>query len=220
MPNSQFHTAISTPRFQRYLNACGTQDRALTLYRENIVLSQQLYGVIGVFEIILRNSIDRYMSAEQGNEWLENAVAPGGSFDVNPGCEDIFHSVQEAIHKLGPQFTHDRLIAKLTFGFWTYMFATKEFAAAGSILLGIFPNRPFGTKQKTVFQDLVKINELRNRIAHYEPICFEKNEISTQRTERRYCLILDLLSWLGCKPDQILYGIDGVGHSLSAIRKI
>jgi hypothetical protein len=220
MPNSQFHTAISTPRFQRYLNACNTQERALALYRENIVLSQQLYGVIGVFEVVLRNSIDRHMSAKQGDGWLENAVTEGGYFDVHPGCDDTFHSVQEAIQKLGPEFTHDRLIAKLTFGFWTYMFATKQFAAAGSILLEIFPHRPFGTKQKTVFQDLIKINDLRNRIAHYEPICFEKNEISTERAERRYYLIRKLLDWLGCKPDQILAGIDGVGHSLSVIRSI
>ena len=220
MPNSQLHTAISTPRFQRYLNACNTQERALALYRENIVLSQQLYGVIGVFEVILRNSIDRCMSEKQGNDWLENAVAPGGYFDVNPGCEDTFHSVQEAIHKLGPEFTHDRLIARLTFGFWTYMFATKQFAAAGSILLEIFPNRPFGTKQKTVFQNLIKINDLRNRIAHYEPICFEKDEISTERTEKRYHLILGFLRWLGCSPDKILSGIDGVKHPLSAIRNI
>ena len=160
MPKSQFHTAISTPRFQRYLNACSTLERALAL------------------------------------------------------------SVQEAIHKLGAEFTHDRLIARLTFGFWTYMFATKQFAAAGSILLGILRHRPFGTKQKSVFQDLIKINDLRNRIAHYEPICFDKDIISTARTEKRYHLILEFLKWLGCNPKQILEGFDGVGYPLSAIRSI
>lgn len=220
MPNSQFHTAISAPRFERYLQASGDQGRAIALYQANITLSRQLYGVIGVFEVILRNSIDRYMIAQQGNEWLENAVTPGGYFDISFGCEDIFHYVQEAIHKLGAKYTHDALIANLTFGFWTYLFAPKEFAASGSTLLGAFPNRPFGTKQKVVFQNLIKINDLRNRIAHHEPICFENNTVSTNRTERRYKLILELLQWLGCNSKQILAGIDEVSRPLSYISRI
>src|SRR5260221_13531250 len=82
MPNSQFYTAISEPRYLRYLTACGSRERALKLYRANILLSQQLYGVTGVFEVILRNSIDRHMIALKGNKWLEDAVAPGGYLDI------------------------------------------------------------------------------------------------------------------------------------------
>jgi hypothetical protein len=160
------------------------------------------------------------MIAQQGKEWLEDAVASGGYFDTSPGCEDAYHSVQDAIHRLGLLYTHGGLIAKLTFGFWAYLFAAKEFAAAGSTLLSVFPNRPFGTKQKTVFQNLININELRNRIAHYEPVCFEKDTISTNRTEKRYRLIMELLGWLGCNPQQILLGIDGVSQALFAINRI
>jgi hypothetical protein len=220
MPNSQLHTAISTQRFQRYLAACGNRERALFLYRANIALSQQLFGILAVFEVVLRNSIDRYMISRQGEYWLENAVLNGGYFDINAGCEDIYHSVQEAIHKLGKQYTHDRLITRLTLGFWTYLFAPKEFAAAGSLLLGVFPKRPFGINQKVVFQNLIKINELRNRIAHHEPICFEKDAISTNRTERRYRLILELLDWLGCNSHEILSEIDQVAHPLGIINEI
>lgn len=93
-----------------------------------------MYGVVGVFEVILRNSIDRHMITRHGDQWLEDSVGPGGYLDLNPGCESSFHSVQEAIQKLGRDYTHDRLIAKLTLGFWTYQFASKEFAAAGSFL--------------------------------------------------------------------------------------
>lgn len=154
MPNSQFHTAISGPRFGRYLNACGTRGKALKLYRANIGLSQELWAVIGVFEVILRNSIDRLMCKQKGNTWLEDAICNGGYLDISIGCEDSFHSAQHAFQKLGLKYTHDRLIAKLTFGFLTYQFAPKEYAAAGNILLNIFPNRPFGTKQKTCFRSL------------------------------------------------------------------
>ena len=164
MPNSQLHTAISQPRYARYLTACGEHSRALELYKANIALSQQLYGIIGIFEIILRNSIDRHMAAKKGANWLEDAVDNGGYLDISPRCEDSYHSVQEAIYKLGAQYTHDRLIAKLTFGFWTYQFAPKEFAASGSTLLEIFPKRPFGTKQKQIFQSLITISAIRKAL--------------------------------------------------------
>ncbi len=220
MPNSQFHTAISEPRYLRYLAACGHRERALQLYRANIFLSQQLYGVIGIFEVILRNSIDRHMTILKGEQWLEDAVSPDGYLDINQGCEYTFHSVQEAIQRLALEYTHDRLIAKLTLGFWTYKFASKEFAAAGSNLLEIFPKRPFGTKQKQIFQKLIMINETRNRIAHHEPICFEKNIISAARAEKRYKLILELLEWLGCDAQKILSGIDKVRLAIDTIETI
>src|SRR6266480_1692203 len=101
MPNSQFHTAISPPRFSRYLHACGNKRKALQLYRANIVLSQKMYAIIGVFEIILRNSIDRHFISKKGHTWLSDAVQPGGYLDMVSGCEDSYHSIQEGIYKLG-----------------------------------------------------------------------------------------------------------------------
>lgn len=153
--------------------------------------------------------------------WLEEAVMEGGYLDIVPGCDDAYHSVQDAINKLNVEYTHDRLIAKLTFGFWTYQFAAKEFAASGSILLNIFPNRSFGTSQKDIFKKLIKINIIRNRIAHYEPVCFSKeNKTCTINVEKTYAIIIELLEWLGCTPKKILYGVDGVLKAVRAINKL
>ncbi len=223
MDNAQLHTAISQPRFSKYYAACGNNRRkALRLYRANILLSQKMYALIGVFEVILRNSIDRHFIHDRGNHWLEDAVQPGGYLDVSPGCEDTFHSIQEALERLGVGYTHDGLITKLSFGFWTYQFAKKQFAASGNSLLDIFPNRPLGVSQKIVFQNLMRINDIRNRIAHYEPICFDKDTgaISTTLASNRYELIRDLLHWLGCNVRNILYGIDGVYQSINIVNDI
>lgn len=217
MINNQFYTAISTPRFNRYLVACNYhQRRAEMLYRINLRLSQKMYSVIGLFEIILRNSIDRHFTSIKGPPWLEEAVLPNGYLDMSADCEHAFHSVQETIYKLGLSYTHDSLIATLTFGFWTHQFSKMEYAAAGSTLLQIFPNRPPGTHQKDIFKNLVRINDTRNRIAHYEPICFEKStgRISSTPIQKRYALIIEMLHWLGCNPKKILYGIDGVQRAI------
>ncbi len=217
MPNNQLYTAVSSARFQRYLNAAGDIKRGMKLYRANILLSQKMYGIIGIFEIILRNSIDRYMITKKGGTWLEDSVKVGGCFYGQSGCEDTVESVTKAIKNLNSKYTHDNLISKLTLGFWTYQFATKEYAAANSNLLDIFINRDFGTRQKDIFKSLFKINDTRNRVAHYEPICFKENTINTDRTLRRYQLILELMGWLGCNNKKLFYGVNGVK---SAIHKV
>ncbi|MGB8192813.1 MAG: hypothetical protein WCF67_12875 [Chitinophagaceae bacterium] len=182
------------------------------------MLSQKLYAVIGIFEIIFRNSIDRHFVKSKGQNWLADAAQPGGFLDAE-GCEHSLHSIQQAINKLGSKYTYDRLIAQLSFGFWVYQVSKKEFAASGSSLLEIFPDRPFGTRQKDIFQRLIKINEIRNRIAHYEPICFDPTSgaISTALAIDRYYTILQLLSWLGCSSKKILYGLDGVVSAIDAL---
>ena len=148
------------------------------------------------------------MSQQKGALWLENAVDIGGYLEKSPDCAESFHSVQEAIHKLGITYAHDQLIAKLTFGFWIHQFASKEFMASGSTLLQIFPFRPAGTKQKDIYKLLSKINILRNRIAYYEPVCFDSNSIDLSLVKKRHVLIKQLLSWLGCNPQEILSEID------------
>ena len=50
---------LSPARLNKYAQACGN-DRAKTLrlYQYNIKLSQRFYGVIGMFEIMLRYAIN------------------------------------------------------------------------------------------------------------------------------------------------------------------
>lgn len=220
MPNSELYTAIGQPRYSRYLAACGNKRRALKLYRANISLSQKMYAVIGMFEVILRNSIDRHMKSKKGPIWLEEAIAPDGFLYHSSDCRHSLHVVQKAIHTLGSQYTHDRLIANLTFGFWRYQFARKEYLASGNTLLNIFINRPFKTNQKDIFRRLIQINQVRNRIAHHEPICFDGTRISTEKVKKTYNTILELLEWLGCNHTKILYGIDSVRKSIDFINSI
>lgn len=65
----------------------------------------------------------------------------------------------------------------MDFGFWRYLFAQPQFHAGGKILLKVFPAKPTSTpaiqyNHSYVFNQLGQINEVRNRIAHPEPIYF------------------------------------------------
>lgn len=208
---SDFERLISTPRMVKYLSTCGNNTRkAMTLYRANIRLSTEIFSILCLFEVALRNAIDIHYRGRLGNNWLLDAAQPGAGFLHAVGCEKSLDSVENVISNLGVYYTHDKAIAELTFGFWTYQFASKEFAAAGSTLLTILSGRPFGTNHTKVFKKLTSINRIRNRIAHHEPICFgTPPSISTVYATQKYNQIMEVLQWMGIEPKAFLYGVDG-----------
>jgi hypothetical protein len=88
MKFQDFEKIMSSKRMTRYVIACnGNTKRAMTLYRLNLRLSQELFTVISCFEITLRNAIDNCYTTHYGNDWLRNAATQGGMFDI--GCTNI-----------------------------------------------------------------------------------------------------------------------------------
>ena len=88
MKYHEFEDAISPERMHRYVSACANNTkRAMTLYRYNLRLSQEMYAIISCFEVSLRNKINKEMKANHGNDWLRDFVLPGGQFDADPRVE-------------------------------------------------------------------------------------------------------------------------------------
>jgi hypothetical protein len=220
----EFENILSPIRMNRYLNACnGQTKKAMTLYRLNLDLSREFLPVISCFEVALRNGIDKHCSAYLGNEWILKAVLPGGIFDTDH-CLFTCNQINLAMANLQHVYTHDKLIAELSFGFWRYLFAPFQFNATGRTLLRIFPARPCSSPSMQlnhtyIFKQLRQINKLRNRIAHHEPICFEIFESikSTAYARATYDIICELLSWMSIDKSSFLYGLD---HILDTCNKI
>ncbi|MBQ9338787.1 MAG: hypothetical protein IJS13_00465 [Paludibacteraceae bacterium] len=71
MKYSDFEYILSPERIGRYLQAChGDSRKAMTLYRYNLQLSQEMFTVISCFEVALRNAIDRNLTATLGGDWF------------------------------------------------------------------------------------------------------------------------------------------------------
>jgi len=214
-----FEKVISRPRMGRYLAACGGDTRkAMTLYRTNLRLSQELFTVISCFEVALRNAIDAECQLTLGNDWLRNAAAVGGVFD-NPGCRFAKKDIDDAVRKLNASYTHSKLVTELMFGFWRYLFAANQFKATGRVLLHIFPAKPMSTKVHNynnvyIFNQLATINDLRNRIAHHEPVCFQIGSTikSTLYAREHFEKIRILFQWMGIDEAALLYGIDHINN--------
>ena len=112
---------------KRYVEACGGDTRkAMTLYRYNLQLSQELFTIISCFEVALRNAINKELS--------------------------------------------------------------------------------------DVFNELDKLNTMRNRIAHHEPVCFYLQEpvIDTSHVLGIYLKMQRLFAWMGIDSRSLLYGLDHV----------
>lgn len=216
----EFQTIMSVNRIGRYLTACnGDTRKCMTLYRKNLALSQELFTVISCFEIALRNKIDTIYLTRHGGNWLRNATLTGGIFD-NQHCSATKKLIIKAITDLGPACTHAKLLAKMDFGFWRYMFAQPQFLAGGQVLLQAFPAKPRSTpavqyNHTFIFHELEQINHLRNRLAHHEPVCFIPAQPikDTMYARQRYNLILQLFQWMNVDEAALLYGLDHI-HSV------
>lgn len=135
MKYSEFEDIISPERMRRYLAACNSNSRkAMTLYRYNIKLSQELLAVVGCFEVALRNKINKQFVAQFGNDWLRDFIMPGGCFYSDRRASGTKAIIEKAYNGLirDNSYSHTKLLSIMEFGVWKYMFNTCTIQSYGS----------------------------------------------------------------------------------------
>lgn len=183
MSDTWIENWLSKARFQRYLDECaGDPERALALYEWNVETGQVLMRDIAHFEVALRNSYDAAISDKWRHEihWLLHPESPAvmpiwrtksvrgikRGYDVNFRTRK---NVEDAIKRSGYRLdAPGKVIAELSFGFWRQL-TTK--AMEKSVWVPYLHHAfPRGTERAAIDADIKKINDLRNRIAHHEPL--------------------------------------------------
>lgn len=226
---TDFEKIISPERSYRYVNACSNdRQQAMTLYRYNIKLSQEIFALISCFEVSLRNKIDMEMRIHFGRDWLRDFILPGGQFEIDPrvaGTKNIINNAYSSLLRTN-NYSSTKLLAKMEFGVWKYMFNNVQFRLSGRHLLNIFPNKPVSTHNHQynnvlIYNELDNINLLRNRIAHHEPICFgNQNNIDLSNVINCYKKMVRLLQWMDIDAESLWYGLDHVNKVCEKIKKI
>lgn len=230
---NEFEQLVSTARLFPYRNVTGDDKRkAKNLYRLNIQLSSELFTIIAYFEVALRNAIHNHYSYHFNNtDWIRDSVLPKGMFDVpklqqqkkkyskHPTQSETITDVINALRKLGTDYSSDKIVAELNFGYWRYLFADTQYDCGGKSLLKIFTNKPKSTPllrydHNYIFASLGRINNMRNRVAHHEPIIFSyQNKIKVKSTASvRVCYqnMVELLSWMPVDAKRYWLGLDHI----------
>ena len=193
----------SVARIGKFERACdGNKLKTMQLYRHNLRLCQRFYGVLNLFEVILRNAVNKhYIAYFNDPDWIVNQADSGKLLTDD---KVLIKDNEAGFRKYGV-YSNDKMVASFTMGFWTFMFTKNNYKKGGKTLLKIFPNKAKGLNQADVYLDLTHIREFRNRIAHHEPICFDGNgNISTAFARRHYQLICDYISYFGHQPKNVI----------------
>ncbi len=146
----------------------GGEDAAIKLYEWNCAASGAMFEVLSVLEVALRNALPRELTAihsQSGSDWHTNPL----SLLQDRAIKDI-KEARERIGRSNAQESPARIVAELNFGFWKYLLASYyEQALWTRGLRNAFPYLQPQSRRKA-FDAIHQAHQLRNRIAHHEPI--------------------------------------------------
>lgn len=203
---------LSTPRLAPYLDAAGSLQGAVRLYRWNVELSGAVYEALHIFEVVLRNALDEQLclwnagqidpttGATHSSDWLLDPSI----LLVRIVGRDIPEAKNRAGHssRFRPKDQRDPLhadiLAALSMGTWRFLLPGRK--DLGKQLLwdeaihNAFPHlrRPVHELERAVDG----VYRMRNRVAHLEPLI--NSDIEAQLANMRTVIVAidqDLLSW-------------------------
>ncbi|WP_181762588.1 Abi family protein [Pseudarthrobacter sp. B4EP4b] len=178
---------LTAGRFKTYLRAAGNDtQRAFDLYQWNTAVNAALLHDFAHVEVALRNAIHRELSTlvQPSLTWLAAPTAltlfpvasttnrAGLSYDAN---EWLRQRLAESRKKFKcshtsnqlPPLQTGRIVADLTFGVWVELFSSRfEPTLWTHALRNAFAP---GIARQDVYDRLLTLNEVRNRLAHHEP---------------------------------------------------
>jgi len=194
---------FSQERLNGYLShtRCNnSKTEALIAYSWNIELSQALYPALQILEIALRNSLHNAITESfQTDHWFEMP------FLYDREKEQVNYA-KDSLRKEKKQIESGRIVAELSFGFWTSLFDVRyEHGQVlwPKLLKHTFPFLPKGQRTRQYLsRELNRIRLLRNRIFHYEPIWHWK-DLSDQ-----YSSIINLTKGLSPSASKFLNTFD------------
>ena len=205
--------AFSPERMQTYLNAAGgDHGTALQLYARNAQLGAAFHGPLQALEVALRNAMHARLEARYGSQWYMNPAA---------GLDSHAHDSMAGILRRGAGVTTaDQFVASMSLGFWVRLVGRGGWVNGGRkadydrtlwrpALHRAFPGHP----RRKVQRRLDGLRQLRNRIAHHEPIVGrDLNKDHDDLLEAVGWISSDVRAWIESHSNLR----DALGASLSA----
>jgi hypothetical protein len=170
---NSFATSISRPRLTKYLQESDSNlRRALQLYHWNLQLSQSLYLPLQSWEIVLRNKLNDFFIYKYGGVGWPTDQRALRNFAGNDRrrLDETVNRLSQSANSNTP--TTDQIVADLSAGFWVSQFGARYAAHYGwrnNLKFRIFTN-DHSIDRDEAYEICSNLLELRNRVAHHEPI--------------------------------------------------
>jgi hypothetical protein len=180
-------------------------------YQCNIQVSEAFYPALSVLEVALRNSINRELTVKfDGADWYNH-------FSTAPGLNNLVKEITAAQYQITRRHelvTPSKVIAELTLGFWVRLFNAEYERLLWKELRRAFPYLfKIDRQRHKVSAPLNNIRNIRNRIFHNEPICW-----NFSRLQERHDEIVTVLGWINRDLPAWLQPVDRFNHVLSTVR--
>ena len=224
---------ISSPRLNTYRSFFNPADdvELFGCYLWSKEVAAAFFPLLQVLEITLRNAIHKEARLTLGPYWFDNiAIRPTHNLfrtqasaqqrAVNQHTRSI-QSARDSIRRdlgLRPsaQIQEDRIVAKVTFGFWTNLFNSafdvnrNAQALWSNLLRPVFPNTPRRARGRNTIQSkLVVIRGFRNKAFHHEPIWNIGQPATVQDAMTRLNdtkeLIVEVIRWISLDSEALAH---------------
>ena len=186
---------LSKKRLNAYRPDQGSDLEMVVNYFWNLRLCEALYPTLNAAEIALRNSINTALENYYNEYWFEDSWTDGARL-LEPLQYEQVEDARSKLRKRKSPETPGRIVAELSFGFWVNLFnrpyEEKIWSLNNYALLRIvFPDSRRRDRRRSLLRDrFAAINDLRNRVFHYEPIEYRKT------LGKEHADILQAIGWI------------------------
>lgn len=196
----QIIEALAPERLGAY--GAGNEEPQLILarYLLNMALCESLYSPLQMAEIALRNGIHRELSTHFGtDEWFLDPKSQT-TWQAKKVCEAV-----ELLKSKAKPRTAGRIVAELSFGYWTSFF-NKAHASSGighRLASKVFTHAPRRQRNlKTLDQRWKRIRDLRNRVFHHERILHWKD------LDQQHAELIEAIDWISPELAELAKTLD------------
>lgn len=188
---ANFQRALSDARFNAYRRPSDTSHLdVIARYLWNTALSEALYPALQALEITLRNSVHEAISQRAGSAmWFEQQPPL-----LRPSEWEKVTAAKRELQQDRKPLEGGRIVAELSFGFWTSLFDSRyERVLWPALLKPTFPNMPRHIRTRLqLSKRLNQIRRLRNRVFHHESILNWLNP----GLQPQHAQILEIITWI------------------------
>ncbi len=133
-------------------------------------ICESFYPLLHNLEVGFRNGMNRAISNKfNNNSWIQNQT----NFLGNKSQNEIRKATQE-LNRFNKPVTSNRLVAEMTFGFWTQLLSTQYqtvFWNKRSFYDDVFQKLPVKLRKRQFLADRFhNIRKFRNRVFHHERV--------------------------------------------------